>query len=257
MKIILAVLAAACAVLAIALFATNEKHMAQHAKDASSIVEYSNREANATLKITQISDDNLALKAAVESSQQQMAQLSNTLTTTTAVLTETKASLAGAQSQIAGLNTQVAGLNAHVTDLEQQNKALDQRSAELAETIARLNAQIAETRAQLAKSETNNAFLEAELRKQMAEKAELEHKFNDLEALRLQVKKIKSDLYTARRARLMQNDSLDKRGAEMLMNRQPETRRAPVGNYDLNVEIHSDGSVKVIPPIGATNAPAR
>ena len=30
----------------------------------------------------------------------------------------------------------------------------------------------------------------------------------------------------------------------------------PSSNYDLNVEVGSDGSVKVIPPMGATNSAA-
>jgi hypothetical protein len=59
----------------------------------------------------------------------------------------------------------------------------------------------------------------------------------------------------------MKNDTGGKKGGELLMMHgavaasAPPAKR-PAGNYDLNVEIGSDGSVKVIPPLGATNSPA-
>ena len=52
-----------------------------------------------------------------------------------------------------------------------------------------------------------------------------------------------------------------KKGAELLMARaaaaadERPSKLPP--NYGLNVEVGSDGSVKVIPPLGATNTPAR
>ena len=60
----------------------------------------------------------------------------------------------------------------------------------------------------------------------------------------------------------MKNDNGNKKGAELLMVRNPvppanakSTNAAP--NYDLNVEVGSDGSVRVIPPLGtATNSAA-
>jgi len=122
-----------------------------------------------------------------------------------------------------------------------------------------LNSLIEETRGKLNSAETNNAFLQQELQKQMAEKAEIEHKFNDLAALRQQVKKVKTDLYITRRLQLAQNDNSQKKGSQMLMERAVlATNTPPVPNYGLNVEVGSDGSVRVIPPLGAaTNAPAR
>jgi hypothetical protein len=35
----------------------------------------------------------------------------------------------------------------------------------------------------------------------------------------------------------------------------PNLHQPPTPSYDLNVEIGSDGSVKVIPPLGNTNSP--
>jgi hypothetical protein len=99
----------------------------------------------------------------------------------------------------------------------------------------------------------------------MAQKAELEHKFNDLDDLRAQVKKIKTELFVARRIQLMKNDLGNKKGAELLLQHSvtvtptnaPASATTPAANYDLNVEVGSDGSVRVIPPLGApTNSAA-
>jgi hypothetical protein len=75
------------------------------------------------------------------------------------------------------------------------------------------------------------------------------------------VKKIKDENFVARRREWMKSDNSLKKGGELLMMHNAPTagaasRTKPDSAYDLNVEIGSDGSVKVIPPPGHTNAPA-
>ena len=96
-------------------------------------------------------------------SRQEALTFHNQFTETSGTLASTKASLQSAQDQITNLNSRIA-------DLEAQNQVLDQRAAALTNTIASLNAQIADTEQKLAASETNNAFLEKELQRQMAAK---------------------------------------------------------------------------------------
>jgi chromosome segregation ATPase len=250
-KIVIVILAVAVVGLAIALFAVKKQGEEQHTADVSSIVDFSNQVVNADLKINDLNHVNLMLTNDLAASQQQSLQLSNNLDVATAVIADGKAALANAQNQI-------TNLDARISDLETQNQVLDQRANDLSNTIAQLNGQIADTRAKLNTSETNNVFLQQELQKQMAEKAEIEHKFNDLDELRQQVKKIKTDLFMARRLQFMKNDNSQKKGSQLLMQRSVPVTNAPVApNYGLNVEVGSDGSVKVIPPLGATtNAPA-
>ena len=112
--------------------------------------------------------------------------MSNSLATAGVALADTKSSLASAQELVTNLNTRIA-------DLEAQNKLLDQQAAALTNTLAQLTAQIENTKNQLAVAETNGAFLQGELQKQLAQKAELEHKFNDLDELRAQVRKLKDE----------------------------------------------------------------
>ena len=134
---------------------------------------------------------------------------------------------------------------------------LDQRAAALTNAIASLNAQIADTQQKLAGSETNNVFLEKELQRQTAARAELESKFNNLSTVRAQVKKLKDDLFVARRLEWMRegaDPASQQKGAQLLMQRTAPTNATRPPHYDLNVEVSSDGSIHVIP--SPTNTPA-
>lgn len=252
-KIILVILAVVCVGLLIGLFAIKKQGEEQHSTDMNSIVDFSNQVVNAGSQINDLKQVNLALTNDLASSRQQFLDVSNNLVTTAATLATSQSDLAGAQSQITNLNTRVA-------DLEFQNKTLDERVNELTNTIAQLNSQITDTQQKLVASGNANAYLQQELQRQMAQKAELEHKFNDLDELRQQVKKIKNDLFTARRLQFMKNDVSQKKGSELLVQRNTPPTNSPAGlpGNGLNVEIGSDGSVRVIPPLGTpTNVPAQ
>lgn len=261
-KVVIVILALACIGLGIALFSTKKQADEQHAADINSINDFSNQVVQVNAHVNELDQVNLTLSNQLSSSQQQlvlsgeqMAQLSNTLAAANATLADTKNSLLGAEQMVTNLNNRIA-------DLEAQNKSLDDQADTLSNRLAKLTVEIEDTKNQLAISETNAAFLQVELQKQLAQKAELEHKFNDLDELRFQVKKIKDEMFVARHQQLMKYDTGGKKGGELLMNHTPRvnspppvTAKPPAPNYDLNVEIGSDGSVKVIPPIGGTNSP--
>ncbi len=253
-KIVIVSLALVCLGLGIALFAIKQQSDEQHHNDLEKINAFSKQNLLDAAHLDELRQVNLQLTNDLAVSQQQVAQLSNTLATASATLEQTKTSLLGAKDQIASLNTQIAALEA-------QNKVLDQRAADLTNTIAQLTSSIESTQSRLAISETNRVFLEQELQKELAQKAELQHKFNDLGELRAQVKKIRDEMFVARRLELMKNDNGNKKGAELLIQKTPVITNAPAApprpaNYDLNVEVGSDGTVKVIPPLGATNTVA-
>jgi chromosome segregation ATPase len=257
-KIIIVVLAVACVGLGIALIATKSQSDEQHTRDASSIIDFSNQVANADQHIDSLNQVNLSLTNDLALSQQQAADLSNSLISANSALAGTKSSLASVQDQVVTLTNQISTLNDQITDLQSQNHVLDQRATDLTNTISQLNAQIEDTETKLAIAQTNNVFIRAELQKQLAEKDELEHKFNDLNEVRAQVKKLKDELFIARRIQLDKYDNGTKKGGALLIQRTPLSRPGPNSgpNYDLNVEVGSDGSVKVIPPLGATNSAA-
>jgi predicted nucleic acid-binding Zn-ribbon protein len=272
-KIGIALLAAICIGLIVALIVTRNQGDEQQKKATDTILEFSNELTTANINLDEYRQVNLALSNNLSTSQQETLTVSNNLSS---ALTEAKASLSGAQSQITNLDARVA-------DLEAQNQALDQRAADLTNTIAGLSAQITETQIKLVTSETNNAFLEEELKRQIAEKAAIQHKFDDLATVRTQVKKLRDDALTARRLEWMRqgiDPAKITKGGEVLMQRAPPATNTaphaatnpkvkqdngkippPLGsNFNLNVEVGSDGSVHVIPAIpgtpAATNPPS-
>ena len=253
-KAIIAVLVVVCAGLAVALIASKMSNGGD-ANTGAAILQFSNELVTANDHVNDLQQVNLALTNSVAAGQRQVVALSNRLTQTSGALASARAKLQGAEDQI-------ANLNGRVSDLETQNRVLDDRAAELTNTIATLNAQIAETEQKLADSETNNIFLERELQQQIAQRAELERKFDDINQLRAQVKKLRDEAFIARWMQLNHNGTETKKGAELLVN--PRSAASVMAaarhgtHYNLNVEVGSDGSVHVIPPLtnAATNPPA-
>jgi len=263
-KIAIIVLAATSLILLIALFSTKKQAEDQQAHDVSSISDFSNQVVGANQKLLDLGQVNLALtndlatsRTQLAQSAQQLTEISNTVATLTASNESLNTTLATTKESLTATRTQVAGLTMQVTDLETQNKALDQRAIDLTNQLAQLNSVIDETRKKLADSNDKNDYLQGELQKQLAQRAEIEHRFNDLQELRTQLHKIWTEQFIARRIELNKSDTGSRKGAEMLVQRPGSGKPTPKTSiYDLNVEVSSDGSVKVIPPLNGTNAPA-
>ena len=238
------ILVVVCAGLVAALVVGKKQADTQRKKDADTILDFSNQLTTASASLDELRQVNLVLTNDLDASRQALATFSNQYVATAASLSNTKTTLNAAQDQIAGLKA--------------QNQALDRRAAKMGDAISDLSAQIAETQMKLVESETNDAFLENELKHQVAQKAELEHKFNDLSQVRAQVRKLRDDLLVSRRLEwTREGTSPDKqqKGAQLLMARTGATNgiiRPP--GYNLNVEVGSEGSVKVVP--APTNTPA-
>ena len=253
-KIAVAILAVACLGFAVALVALKHQADAQQAANTGTINEFSNQIVKNNISIEDLNQANLNLRSDLATNREMSLALSNHLVETVGTLAGTASSLQGAQQQITNLNVRI-------TDLEAQNQVLDQRASLLSNTIAAMDTQISLTRAKLATSETNNAFLDGELKRQIAERAELQRKFDDLAVVRTQLRKLRDDQLIARRLEWMRegtDPTKPLKGGQLLMMRSPPANpAAPAAGtplYNLNVEVGSDGSVHVIPPL--TNAPA-
>jgi chromosome segregation ATPase len=264
-KIGIAILAVAGVGLAVALVALKHQAEKQQKDSTSTILEFSKQITELTAHIEDLDQKNLILSNNLATTRQTSLTLSNQLseqlTETAGTLAATTTSLQGAQQQITNLNERISSLDESNADLEAQNQALDQRASLLSNTIAAMDTQISLTRAKLATSETNNAFLDGELKRQIAERAELQRKFDDLAVVRTQLRKLRDDQLIARRLEWMRegiDPTKPMKGGQLLMMRSPPANPAAhaAGTplYNLNVEVGSDGSVHVIPPL--TNAPA-
>src|SRR5271165_4783769 len=189
-KIGIVILAAIGAGLLIALLATKKEAEDLHKKDADAILDFSNQLTTANTSLDDLRQVNLVLTNDMVAAHQALESASNNLAETTATLADVRAALENAQGQ-------VTNLNARINDLETENKVLDDRANSLSNAIIALDAQIAQTKQQLANAETNNTFLTFELQKQVEQKAELQRKFNDLDEVRAQVKKLRDEAFAA------------------------------------------------------------
>jgi chromosome segregation ATPase len=250
-KLGLVILAAACVALAIALVATKKMAADERNEAVAAMLDSSNQLINARDAINDLSQVNLKLTNDLAASRQQELELSNNYAGLAAALAGTKFSLQSALEKITGLDDRVAGL-------ESQNQMLDQNAASLSNRLADANDEMAGAQQKLADAQTNNTFLVAELQKQMAQKNEMEQKFNDPVQLRAQIKKVRDEQFIALRLEWMRNGtdpSVMHKGGQLLT-RHTSSTNAPSSapsHFDLSVEVGSDGSIHVLPP--PTNSP--
>jgi predicted nucleic acid-binding Zn-ribbon protein len=246
--------------LIVALVVNQKKATELHSTDASTIGSLSNELKNTTSSLEDVRKVNTDLNKDLDARTTDLMGMTNHLNEVSGTLVKTAEVLKSTQEQMA---REVAQRDAKITELEGQNHALDQRALDLTTAITNLTGQIEDTQKKLAASEGDKAFLQKELQRLMTEKAELEKQFNDLKVLRTQVAKLQEELTISRRLQWIRDGIFardSKKGAQLLMEKSPPntntvaSRTPKPGKYDLNVEVSSDGTVKVIPPL--TNAPA-
>lgn len=230
--------------LVIALIYRNHAATVQQEKDAATIVVHSNHWVQANTDLQEQKQVNLNLETELTTTKTENTNLVVKLDQTTTNLIEAQMALKYSQEE-------VAKRDARIAELETQNSTLEKQSLDLTNALAMLNVRIADTQAKLTASEGDKAALEKELQRLLGEKAELERKFNDLAVVRAQVKKLKTELVTTKRLGWMRNGVAisEPKAAE----RSTGTGGAKPRRYDLNVEVKSDGSVNVIPPINRSS----
>jgi chromosome segregation ATPase len=268
-KIGLVVLIVLCVGLAIGLVVLQNQAADRQAKDASTIGDLSHQLTVANTNLLDLQQVNLSLNNTLAGNKVLLADLSNNLATVYETVTNVRSSLAAAVQADQAAQAQIAGQSNRITDLQTQNKLLDDRATALAEQavaltnrINALNQEINDTLVKLARSETNNVLLDQQLEQLVEMKAELEHKFDTLAAVRDQVKKLREEVVAARRLQWMKEGTdVQIKGAQKLLQLRdaPFLSVLPPGtNYSLDVEVGSDGSVRAIPPPvhTATNPPA-
>ena len=246
--------------LAIALITIKRQASDQQEKDAVRIEHYSNEVASVNDQLERQKQVNANFEKDLDNERKQFADLTNNFSQVTANLTDTSNNLVKTELT---MKEEVAKRDSRIGELETANQALDQKALDLSSSITNLTLEITETQRKLTASEGDKVFLEGELKRMMAEKAELERQFNDLTVLRAQVAKLKQELNIARRLQWIREGLFaanEQKGAQKLMqgSAAPQVAQAkvPKPGYDLNVEVSSDGSVKVIPPLRASGTNA-
>jgi chromosome segregation ATPase len=243
-----------CLGLIIGLLVARKNADEQQRRDSQTILNHSNQWVETQAKLEEQVQVTTLLEKDLETQKKNYSEallnLTNNFTMVSANLAKTEAILKSTQEE-------VVKRDARIQELQSQNEALDKQALDLNAAITNLTRQIADTQRKLASAEGDKAFLEMELKRLTGEKAELERQFNDLAVLRAQVAKLKEELSIARRLEWIRQGifaNTEQKGAQKLMQGVSAQPKPAKPNYDLNVEVRSDGSVKVIPPI--TNAPA-
>jgi DNA repair exonuclease SbcCD ATPase subunit len=251
-RIGLIILVVVCVGLGIGLITIKRQSDEQKREADQSIQGFSNKLVVAASQLDETKQVNAELRKDLDNEKKNYSELTNNYSQVSASLAQTEASLRTSEQEIAKRDVRIV-------DLETQNKALDQRAQDLSLEITNLSANIDATQKKLLASEGDKSLLEKELKRMVAEKAELERQFNDLTVLRAQVAKLREEQMIARRVDWTARGvyaAAEQKGAQRLITGlvAPSQAKAPKPNYDLNVEVTSDGSVRVIPPL--TNGPA-
>jgi chromosome segregation ATPase len=169
------------------------------------------------------------------------------------VLTESKAA---AKAQADSNALLLSQRDQRITELESQNAALDREDASLRVAMTNLDARIADTQAKLASSEGDRDFLKHELKVLKAEKEDMEKRFNDIAAVRLQLHKLKIEASINHRLDRLRRDIEEtfKEKGDATPTTPPST--VPPENGGAAVELRQGGGVKIeVPP--TTNAPPK
>jgi chromosome segregation ATPase len=256
--IIVLVLVLVCVGLGIALMAVKKQAGEQQREYATATSALSNDLEKATIKLKDNEKVITTLYVDRDAQAKKLSALTNSYAEALTTLNQVSNNLVKTELALKDSQAETAKRDVKIAELESQNQALDKKAVDLSTAITNLTQQIEETKHKLATSEGEKGFLEKELKRLMAEKSELERQFNDLTVLRAQVSKLKEEISVARRLEWIRQGlfaSSDQRGAQKLMQGVNSAQtKASKTSYDLNVEVSSDGSVRVIP--GLTNRPA-
>jgi chromosome segregation ATPase len=262
-RIPLVILVVACVVL-LAMFLTHRKRaIEESAQKDVVIVNHSNEWKKTSIALAEVNSEKQGLERKLATVSQEFSSLSNTFTTTTSRLAQTETALNKTQSTLAETEAALRLAETKINELEGQNEELDRQAAGLNQSINNLSSRIEETQRQLDIAQGDKALLQAELERLMAEKAELERQLNDLDLLREQISRLKSELAISRRLDWIRRGLLggDMKGATRQMQSARESRTSsgtPASEqpqFNLNVEILDDGTVRVLPPGGEAPAP--
>jgi chromosome segregation ATPase len=248
-RISLIVLVVICLGLAVGMVLVKNQANEQKESDTRSILSFSNQVTETTGKLEEQKQVATMLEKDLQAERKNFGELTNNFTKVSSDLAQTSANLEKTEVALKSSQEEVAKRNARITQLESQNQELDKQALDLSTAITNLNVQIAETQRKLLASEGDKALLEQELKRMRGEKAELERQFNDLTVMRAQVAKLKEELNIARRVEWIRNGLLaasDDKGATRLLKGLTTPQKSAKPNFDLNVEVSADGTVKVL-----------
>jgi len=165
----------------------------------------------------------------------------------------TEAELGEARTHLQTAQAEIKAQQAEIDDLVAERGDLTTDLAALNSTLQSLNKQILETQSQLNQATGDREFLLGELKRLREEKEEVLRQFNDLDALRIQVAKLRKDAVISRRLDWMKRGIYSRRnlkGAELLVIK--ESPMFSGADSRLQVEFHEDEGPDILSPPSPT-----
>ncbi|MCF7764384.1 MAG: hypothetical protein K9N62_11980 [Verrucomicrobia bacterium] len=215
----------------------------------ATINKLSNSVAEVTTKFEEQQAVNMSLERDLQNRTTELKTYSNNLARVTSTLAQTQSD---AKASEEASKAEILRKEGEIAKLEAERDGLSKTMTELNSSIGNLEGKIAETQRRLEDSEEDREFLLVELKRLQTEKAELERQFNDMALLREQVRRLRDEMSISRRLDWIRRGLYGsfRKGGELLQ--QGFSAKPADTNYNLNVELGVDGSVKLTQP--STNA---
>lgn len=248
-RIVQGVLLAACIGLAAWLYQAREEAAGERRAHAAKADQLSAELVRAEMRLQEQLKVNASLETNLVRRVSELGLVSNKLAFVANELSRTegeaKAAMEKARQEIAAREKQIEGLEVEKDDLSKRMQDLTAR-------IGTLQSLITDTERRLAASEGDREGLRRELRRLLAEKATLEQRFNDLAAVRDQLRSLREAAYVARRMEVIRNGVVgtDRKGAQLLQEgiRRPAPAPQPAPDTSLDAEVKASGASKAKTP---------
>jgi chromosome segregation ATPase len=251
-KVLSSLLLVACLGLGAGWFFTTRKAAEDRVTAATTITNLTTELVSTSSKFVEQQKVNATLNSHLSERESELVTFSNKWTFVSTTLASTEAE---AKASAEAARTEIEKRDKQIQSLEGEKDALTQKMDGLTAEIGGLSAKITDTERRLASSEGDRQQLQKELKRLLAEKAELERKFADLAVLRDQVRRLKEELSIAKRIDFIRRGlyGFEKKGAQVLASgiKAPAKTNSTDTNAQLNVEIGTDGSSKVNSPTPA------
>jgi len=196
----------------------HQRALEQQRQSTEHIFNLSNSLAQASDQLAEQQKTNLVLQTNLSVRSEELKCASDDLVAVRQTLDQTQTAAKAADQRAQEAQEVLAKREERITGLETEKDDLTKRMVELNSSITELETKIADTEQKLAKSEGEREFLLAELKRLEGEKFALERKFDDLAALRAQMRKVRDEVAVARRLDWIRRgiNGIDMKGAEKL-----------------------------------------
>ncbi len=246
------------AVIAVVLGATSVIYLSQTITEKNTTIAEKNTTIESKDKqITELTSEKTNLETELKSANTKVATTQDRLLKVEKELNLNLSEYASFQKQaaeaLAAKDEKIMALNNDLEAAQNKNKDYDSQIKTLNTQIVSKDEEITAIERRLEASEADREYLLKQRDKLIAEKAELEKQFQDIAVLRQKVLKLQGELMASKKLEWIRRGlygSARKKGGAKLMSMSERTPKKETNTKtDLNVEIKSDGTVKIAPSI--------